>query len=178
MHIILGIIAIITAISVWYWRMQQVKGAAEELGKVAETAANLPRKLAFRYKSGKNGLALIEDPREAAAIMMMEVARARGEVTLSQKDVIAEEIMRHFEFTAGEADDLVTHAGWVSRDTPIPHAVMEKMSKLIVNSPALGPRQIVDMDGMLVAVSEADGLPTPEQMDLIQIFRNKAGLKT
>ena len=55
---------------------------------------------------------------------------------------------------------------------------MRKLSELIVSSPQLGPKEIVDLDAMLVAVSEAEGVPTREQLALLQVFRDKAGLKT
>ena len=178
MHIIAAIFGILAAISIWYWRLQQASRGARHVAEATKTVANMPRRLAFKYKSGKGGLALIDDPREAAAIMMMEVALARGALSEAQNQAMIEEMMRHFSFTKSEAEDLVAHAGWVNRSTPAPHVVMEKMSALILKDSGLGPRQIVDMDSMLVLVSEANGLPTEEQLSLIQIFRNKAGLKT
>ena len=55
---------------------------------------------------------------------------------------------------------------------------MRKLSQLIVSSSVLGPKEVVDLDAMLVAVSEAEGLPTREQLALLQVYRDKAGLKT
>lgn len=178
MQIIAALIGILAVISIWYWRLQQASRGARHVADAARTAANMPRRLAFKYKSGKGGLALIDDPREAAAIMMMEVALARGPLTEAQNQAMIEEMKRHFNFSQTDAEELIAHAGWVNRDAPASHVVMEKMSALVLRTSGIGPRQIVDLDSMLVLVSEANGLPTEEQLSLIQIFRNKAGLKT
>ena len=55
---------------------------------------------------------------------------------------------------------------------------MARLSKLVVNAPQLGPKEVVDLDAMLVAVSEAEGLPTRAQLRLLQVYRDMAGLKT
>lgn len=179
MHILLFILSILVAIGVWSWRIRMARDGLHEAGKAARTAINMPRKLAFQYKAGKGGLSLIEDPREAAAIMMMEVARARGgPLTENQTAVMDREIMHHFEFSQEDADALTAHAAWVTNSAPPPAETMRKLSRLILTSSVLGPKEIVDLDAMLVAVSEAEGLPTRDQLALLQVYRDRAGLKT
>jgi len=179
MHILLGLLAILTAIGVWVWRVRMAKQGLEAAAEIAKTVANAPRRLSFKYKAGQGGIDLIDDPREAAAIMMMQVALARG-APLSdlQSDSIEAEIREHFQFSATEAEDLAAHAAWVSRTCPPPRDTMTRLSKLIVNSTQLGPKEVVDLDAMLVAVSEAEGLPARPQLALLQVYRDLAGLKT
>lgn len=177
MHILGIILGIFTAIAVWSWRLQQAKRGAQEAGKIIETAANLPRKLRYQAKTRKGGLGSVEDPREAAAIMMMEVARGAGEVTAEHKAVMRAEIMQNFELSEQDAEDLVAAAGWLSRDAPAPHAVMQKMSRLVLNTPGLGPKQFVDLSNMLDEVALIEGGPFESQVELIRIFREKAGLR-
>ena len=111
--------------------------------------------------------------------MMMEVARARGgPLTENQTAAIDREIMHHFEFGQEEADALTAHAAWATNSAPPPAETMRKLSQLIVSSSVLGPKEIVDLDAMLVSVSEAEGLPTRDQLALLQVYRDKAGLKT
>ncbi|MEZ5999800.1 hypothetical protein [Hyphomonas sp.] len=179
MHILLFILSVLVAIGVWSWRIRMAREGLREAGKIAQTAINLPRKMAFRYRAGRGGLSLIQDPREAAAIMMMEVARARGgPLTEKQTASIDREIMHHFEFSQDEADALTAHAAWVTNSAPPPAETMRKLSQLIVSSSVLGPKEVVDLDSMLVSVSEAEGLPTRDQLALLQVYRDKAGLKT
>lgn len=178
MPVLLTLIGIIAAISVWYWRAQAAARAARDARELAKTATNLPRRLSFQYKASKGGLKLVEDPREAAAIIMLEIARAAGEVSAEHKQVMHESMRTEFEVSEEDATALVTHAAWLTRNAPAPHAVISRMADKILNTPGIGPKQIVDLDGILVAVSEAEGTPKPDQLALLQTFRDKVGLVT
>ena len=79
MHIVILILGILTTIGIWSWRIQMARRGAKVAMDAARTLTNAPRRFAFKYKAGRNGISLIEDPREAAAVMMMEVARGREE---------------------------------------------------------------------------------------------------
>ncbi len=184
MPFLLALVAIISAALFWWWRLRMMseaaRDAAAEAQKLARSVANAPRRLSFRYKAGRDGLTLIEDPREAAAAMLVAIARARGSLLLTdkQEDIIAAEITRHFDFTRAEADDLIAHAVFINNSTPDASQLMKTLSARLVNSNVLGPKDIVDFDAMLVAVSEAEGLPNRDQLALMQVFRDLAGLKT
>ena len=178
MHIVGLIIAIASGIALWTWRTQRAAEAARELEGIVKTAANLPRKLAFKRKTGKAGLQLVDDPREAATILMVEIGRAGREWSRETRDVIEDIIIREFELVSEDAEALIAHASFLLRDGPVADAVVTRMSKMILQQDAIGPKEIVDLDGMLVAVSEADGLPNADQLALLQTFRNLVGLKT
>ncbi len=177
MHILIALIGIIGFIAAWYWRLKMLSGAARDGVDAAKTVANLPRKMAFQRKARKGGTQVVEDPREAAAIIMLEVAHARGPLTERQSAAIRAEIMQHFEFSEPEANELITQAGWLARDSGAPHVIVSRMAGFLQSDRHLGPKELVDMDGMLVAVSEAEGTPTRDQLDLISVFRNKTGLQ-
>jgi len=177
MHIIVALLGMIGFILVWYWRLKMLREVAKDGRKIAETVSNLPRKMRFKNKSGKGGLAVVDDPREAAAILMLEIAQARGTLTEKQEAAVRGEIMHHFEFQEGDANSLIAQAGWLSRNAGASHVVMSKMTDFIRRSPGMTNKELVDLDGMLVAVSEAEGDPTPSQLDLLTIYREKTGLR-
>ncbi len=177
MHILFALLGFIGFIAVWYYRIKMMSGVAKDGAKAAKTVANLPRKLAFQHKARKGGLQVVNDPREAAAIMMLEVAQARGPLTEKQSATIRGEIMHHFEYTEADADGLITQASWLAREAGAAHSIMTRMAGFLQNTSSLGPKELVDMDGMLVAVSEAEGTPTADQLDLIESFRRKTGLQ-
>jgi hypothetical protein len=111
--------------------------------------------------------------------MMMQVALARGgPLTPLQSDIIEAEIREHFQSLPSEAEELAEHAAWVSQSCPPAMVTMTQLSKLIVKAPQLGPKEVIDLDAMLVAVSEAEGVPTRAQLALLQVYRDLAGLKT
>ena len=179
MHVILAALTILTVVAVWAWRLRMARRGLDELSEVAKTVANAPRRLAFKWRAGKGGIELIEDPREAAAIMMMMMALARGgPLSPHQADTIEEEIKAHFSFSDAEAEDLAAHAAWVAGSQLPGEEQMRRLSRLVVSAPQLSAKEVVDLDTMLVAVSEAEGLPTRAQLALLQIYRDMAGLKT
>lgn len=179
MHMLIGLLAVLTAIGVWAWRLRMAKRGLDVATDIAKTVASAPRRLAFKYRKGKGGLGLIDDPREAAAIMLIQVALARGgPLTPLQSDVIEAEMCEHFQYLPSEAENLAAHAAWVSQSCPPATVTMTQLSKLIVNAPQLGPKEVIDLDAMLVAVSEAEGVPTRAQLALLQVYRDLAGLKT
>jgi uncharacterized tellurite resistance protein B-like protein len=177
MQFIVALLGILGFLAVWYWRIKALQQVAKDGRKIAETVSNLPRKMRFKTKSGKGGLDVVDDPREAAAILMLEIARARGTLTERQEAIIRGEIMHHFEFNEGDANGLITQASWLSRNGGAGHVVMSKMTDFVRNTPGMTGKELVDLDGMLVAISEAEGDPTESQMDLLTIYRQKTGLR-
>lgn len=177
MQFIVALIGFVGFLAVWYWRLKALHQVAKDGRKVAETVSNLPRKLRFKNKSGKGGLGVVDDPREAGAILMLEIAQARGTLTERQEAVIRGEIMHHFELQESDANALLTQAGWLSRNAGASHVVMSKMTDFVRNTPGMSGKELVDLDGMLVAVSEAEGDPTENQLDLLTIYREKTGLR-
>ncbi len=177
MHIIVALLGFLGFIAVWYWRLKMLSDVAKDGRKIAETVTNLPRKMRFKNKSGKGGLAVVDDPREAAAILMLEIAQARGTLTEKQEASVRAEIIHHFEFQEADANALISQAGWLSRNAGASHVVVSKMTDFVRKSPGMTNKELVDLDGMLVAVSEAEGDPTPSQLDLLMIYRDKTGLR-
>lgn len=177
MHIIVALLSFLGFIAIWYWRIKALQEVARDGRKIAETVSNLPRKMKFKSKTGKGGLAVVDDPREAATILMLEVAQARGTLTERQEAAIRGEVMHHFEFQEGDADQLISQAGWLSRNGGASHVVVSKMTDFVRSSPGMTNKELVDLDGMLVTVSEAEGNPTDSQLDLLTIYREKTGLR-
>ena len=177
MHILALLGAVITFIAVWYWRLKIMKDVAEDGRKLAETALNLPRKLRFKARTGKGGLGMVDDPREAAVILMLEMAQARGVLTERQQDAIRAEIIHNFAFSETDADELIAQAGWLSRNAGASHSTVGRMTDYVRTTANLSQRELVDLDGMLVTVSEAEGSPTDAQLDLLEIYRRKTGLR-
>lgn len=177
MHILAILLGLIGFIAVWYWRLKVLREVAKDGRKIAETVGNLPRKMRFKQKTGQTGLAAVDDPREAATILMLEIAQARGTLTEKQEASVRGEVMHHFEFNEDDANALITQAGWLSRNGGASHVVMSKMTDFVRKSPGMTNKELVDLDGMLVTVSEAEGDPTESQLDLLTIYREKTGLR-
>jgi hypothetical protein len=174
MHILVLLLGLVVGIGAWYWRIKAATTAVREIGDLAKEAANLPRKLRFQRLAGKTGLLAIDDAREAAAILMMEMARSAGEVSSTQKQVMAEQIASNLGLSADDAGAMVVHAGWVLRDSPLSEAVIRRMCPILLKQ--VGEKEIHDLDQMLIATSRAEGDPTGDQLELLRAFRARVGI--
>lgn len=176
MHILLGLISLITLAAVWYWRIRMISRAASDGYRLAKGVANRPRRIQERNGTRKQSLKAVNDPREAATVMMLEVARSAGPLTKAHENAIMIEMRVNFGLSETDAEALYAKAGQLSRQAPAPHAVIARMSEVVINSPGMGPKEFDDVCAMLENVAVADGEVTTIERDLIQIWRRKAGL--
>jgi uncharacterized tellurite resistance protein B-like protein len=160
------------------WHTGRRARIADELAGLTATAADLPRKLALKRETGRARLDRVEDPREAASILMLNLAQANGPVSAVCKATIHDIILSEFQLTDADADALITHAGWLLRGAQEAGEVMRDMTVRILESPGIGAKEIIDLDGMLVAVSESEGRPSEDQLVLLQVFRDVSGVRT
>lgn len=174
MAILMGLLSIVGGIALLMWRLSIAMRAARDIGDAAQTVANLPRKMRFQAKAGKQGLQLVTDPREAATVLMLCVARAAGEVTSGQKQVIREQIVRRFDLDEQTADDLLTHAAWLSKDAADPFAPLPRMIKLLRKT--VTTKELLELEDMLHAVARADGEPNGLQKNLCDEVALKVGV--
>lgn len=149
--------------------------AARDAGDAARTMANLPRRLGFRHMAGKTGLASVDDPREAAVVMMLEVARAGCEVTAEHKALMVRLIREHFALSAEDAGALLTQAAWLSRQAPAPDSTMRRMAAIVREQ--VGSKELQDLAEMLEDVALVEGEPREEQSGLIGVYLRAVGLR-
>jgi len=179
MHIIGLVLMALVSIAVWYSRLKAVSGAARDAGKVVRRVRNAPRKFAFMHRVGRTGLRAVDDPREASAILMVLMAGGYREKPMDPEyeRVIQEEAAKVFQLNAGEAEDLMIHAVWMTRDVELVSGVVLRMTQMIKQTPGIGPTELVDLYEMLDAVGRALSGPNEEQKRILDLYRSKVGLK-
>ena len=112
MHIILGLLGVLGAVAVFVWRINQATNAARELADTAGEFANLPRKMRFRRKAGKGGVDVIDDPREAGAVLVYGAASYAGALDNETKQRMASEFAALFDLEMDSARELTARAAW------------------------------------------------------------------
>ncbi|MCZ4296851.1 TerB family tellurite resistance protein [Henriciella marina] len=175
MHILLAILGVVTALALWYHRIRMISSAARGSYRAARGIAGRARKGAPPKPDGTL-LGSVTDPRQAAVIMMLQIAGPHGTISDRQDAAIRDEIRAHFGYAEMDAEDLMAKAGWAIRNAPSPQRVMARMSDVVIHSPGIGPKEFDDLCAMLENVAVADGRANTGQRDLIQIWRRKAGL--
>ena len=113
MHIILGVLATVAAL---FFIFSRISRNAGDVVDDARGLANLPRKLKWQARQRKASIRALEDPREAAVVLLLGVARTSGDISSAQKAVIAAFAESEFGITRNEARDLILLAHFMLRD--------------------------------------------------------------
>ena len=166
MHILLGLVGIIAAAGVWIYRIRAAADAARDVADLAGEAANLPRKLRFRGKARRKGLDVIDDPREAAGVLMLCVLRVDGEVTAAHKEAVAGQMVEGFQLDQDGAEEILARASWQISDMVDETNAINKMVDFIIER--VGREEMPVLLRMLEAVASADGEPTSTLLNCIK----------
>ncbi len=155
MHILGLLLAAIGVIGVVLWRMQQAANATRDLADAAGEVRGLVRGWQWRRKAHVHPLDLVDDPREAAVVLMASVAQADAAISERERAAIVQLIKQHFGATDAQADELLARARWLIRETTDPAEVMRRMTRVVREK--IGHAERGELLQMLDAVSAADG---------------------
>ena len=154
MHIVLGILVAVVGVIVLFNFLSRNAGEAVDNAK---ELARLPRRLKWQARQRKLSIRSLEDPQEAAVVLLLGIARQSGDVSSAQKQAIGRFAQTEFAVTEDEAHELILFAGFVLRD------VFEFSGELRNVLEPISTNASDDARHRLVAaarsVAEADGSP-------------------
>jgi uncharacterized tellurite resistance protein B-like protein len=155
MHIIAILGAVIGAVALILFRMQQAAHAARDIADAADDARGLFRRWGWRRRQLKHPLDAVDDAREAAAAMMVAAAQSDGSITERERAAITAEMVKRFGATQGQAEELFARARWAVQDRTDAGEVFRRLTPLILRT--CGETERSDLIEMLNAVASADG---------------------
>ena len=181
MHIIGIIIAVASAI---FW-ISRAMGSARDIGRSAgrqaQGIANLPRKRRFQKQSNKRGLDLIDEPIDAALVLMVSISRlsdyARrngGLLSDDQAMIITNHLVSRMELEPSEAQERITQIRWTVSNVVLPETVLMPMTNLL--NKAINRSEAKELGLMLEKIARAHGQPNDAQNDFLRKYRERAGL--
>ncbi len=116
----------------------------------------------------------LDDPRDAAAVLMVQIAAYDGEITTRQKDAITGLMMQHFHASREEAEGLYSFGRMAIGQINDAANALGKMIRPVKE--ALTLDEMKELAVMLEEVSEVEGPPTERQRDLIVQVRRALSL--
>lgn len=173
MHIILGLIGILAAASFWIYRINAAARGAQELAELAGEAANLPRKMRFKSKTGKKAIDVLEDPREAAAVVLAGYMLEAGDVPSDKREQLAAMLGERFEVSRDTGEEMVAQAFWIHADIANPDSVINKMIDLVGKT--AGADALRDLIVMLEVVMPTESQYASQKSYLTKV-RNRSAL--
>ena len=155
MHILLAIVGALGAVGVLLWRMQMAANATRDIVSTAHDAGRFFRRWSWFRKANANPLDLIEDPREAAAAMMVAAAQYDGALSAREEEAILEQMRAHFGTDERTAADLLARGRWLAKSTADLGQTFHRASAIIRSRCTREEQQ--SLIEMLRAVAAADG---------------------
>lgn len=166
MAVVALIAAIVGGIAVWWWRAQQLKGAADSVIDVAGKARGAISRARFRQRAGQSVLAGVDSPGMAAATLLYSLASLRRPVTLADEEKIDHLLETICRMNRQDRADNMAFAAWASGQVADTNDIVRRF--LPIWSTGLEPPQRRELVGMAVTIAETDGQPTDAQSVVIR----------
>lgn len=156
MHIIIGILLALAGI---FWAFSRFVDAAGD----AKASA---RRFSWSHKHNRRLIDTMADPREAAAILLVQIAAYEGELTERHKAAILNELRARFLVSLDEAEELFGFARLALGQTVDAANILSKVLKPI--RAACTAAEQGELGEMMGAIAALDSPPTDSQTHLIQ----------
>ncbi len=172
MPIVALILTIIGGIAFWWWRAQQVKGAADTVIDAAGKARGMVSRARFKHRAGSSVLAGVDTPGMAAAALIYSLMSLRRPLVLSDEDKIDAMLEATCRMNKREREDAMAFAAWASGQVPDTNEIVRRFLPLWANTLEAPQRQ--ELVEMALQAAELGGAPTDAQS--VAIRRLSAGL--
>jgi len=166
------ILLIVSTLAFWalYWFVQM--GGIQHLQKRAAERKDAARKEEAREKARLAPLRAVDDPRDAATILMLLIARANGDPTRERIQLIENKLRTVFGFER-ELTERMTQARYLAQQTESFEKAAGVFAEMFRKRlTAEERRELVDM---LEEVARYE-LPYEQQIQAITAFKPKIGL--
>lgn len=173
MHILLLILGAIGTILFWYFR---IGGRAHHISDAATKAANLPRQRRFAKAHGRQGLALVEGPVEAATALMISAAKSGDDRYMSEtaRGVIEGNLVNEMQLRPEDADGIVRQVHTLLRDVNLPETALFPMVDILRKHVA--HQDALALSDMIRTAAEADGPMNVLQREFLRRYRERMDL--
>ncbi|TFG89011.1 MAG: TerB family tellurite resistance protein [Hyphomicrobiales bacterium] len=175
MHILLGILGVLSAAMLWYWRAKQAGEAAGELTNAANDVRLAIRRFGYMRKHKVHLADCVDDARLAAAGIVASIAAMDAPLSQAEIDMLTAEAGAVFGVDSREAVDIAAFGRWVAGQCNTPEDAVRRLTKII--RAKAGAEAGPDLIRMVQKVATADGVGLDErETDALQAIRRGLGM--
>lgn len=175
MHIIIGLIAIASAVAIWYWRIKMAREAGGELLDAANDVRLAARRLMYKRKHNMHPADSVDDPRLAAAGIAVAVATMDQPISQAEIAALTSSARETFDVSEREALDMVSFGRWVADQCGTNDEAVRRLSKVVVK--LAGAEAGPDLLKMVADVATADGNELDEdQLTALGMIQRTLGI--
>jgi uncharacterized tellurite resistance protein B-like protein len=160
MHVVL---AVITAVAGLMWAMSSLQRSGFNLNSLNPFA--MVRRWQWRKIHGGKPIYKLDSTLDVAAVLLLGVAKADGDITSDQKQFLLGLFQKEFELSRDEAADLLLAASHLIRDQIY---IVDDLSRILERSSSkFSSAQVTSLLAMMRSVAVLDGAVNKEQQKLI-----------
>lgn len=165
MHIV---IAVITALAGLVWALNALQRGGFDFNSLNPFLAY--RRWQWRRTYGGKPIYKLERPMDVAAVLLLGIAKADGEITSDQKKLLLEMFQSEFNISRDEASDLLLASSHLLRDVIY---IVDHLDKVLERSAErFEPEAISSLLAMMHRIAALDGSTNSEQQKLIDATRS------
>ncbi len=160
MHIVIGVI---TAVAGLIWAFVALQRGGVDLNALNPFLWH--RRAQWRKRYGGKPIYPLSQPMDAAALLLLGVAKCEGEVSAEQKKELRSIFQHEFHLDGSEADDLLLASAYLIREEIY---LVDKLPKILERSArSFTTEQIESLLSLMRRVGNLEGPPNEEQEKLI-----------
>lgn len=160
MHYVIGLI---TALAGLLWALNSIQRSGFRLSSLNPFAAY--RRWQWSQNNAVKPLYRLRDPVDVAAVLLLGVAKCRGELSSDQKSYLLGVFREELHLSVAEADDLLVASSFLLRDEVY---IVDKLERILAPSKAaLTPAQRASILSLMQRVAAVEGVTNDEQHRLI-----------
>lgn len=173
MHFIIGVLIAIA--SLIYWLGMASRGAREISG-LANDVKNMPRRRKFQKQASQTALDLIESPVDAAAVIMIAVARSDGDGSVSgdEADMICMLLEKEMQLSEDDAADLLLQLKALTQQIILQDTLLLNMVDVLRGN--IRHDEALELAKMMERVAQSDGPASLDQKEIIRRFKDRMGV--
>ena len=175
MHILIGLLAILGAAALWYWRIKAAREAGGEVLDAANDVRLAARRFMYKHKHNTHPADSVEDPRLAASGIIVAVATMDAPISQSEIAALKKVAGEVFGVSDREALDMVSFGRWIADQCGTNDEAVRRLSKVIAKEAGVeaGP----DLVRMVTEVATADGRDLDEdETAALETIRRSLGM--
>jgi uncharacterized tellurite resistance protein B-like protein len=154
------LVALLGAIAGLFWAINSMQKSGVSLNPFAWM-----RRLKWQKEFGTKPLYRLRDPSEVAAVLLLGIAKCKGDLTATQKAKVRDVFIRVLKLPEAEADDLMVAAMFMVRDEVY---IVDNLARILANTRrTLSTAQKTSVLNLMEDVAAVDGPANAEQRRLI-----------
>lgn len=157
------IIAVITALAGLFWALSSLQRSGFHFSSLNPFLAY--RRWQWSKSYGGKPIYKLDRPMDVAAVLLLGIAKADGDITSDQKKELLAMFQGEFNISRDEASDLLLASSYLIRDEIY---LVDHLDKILLRSaPRFEPEAVTSLLAMMRRVAILDGSINGEQQKLI-----------